>query len=87
MRLISCAVLLSAVLTPLAKGQAGYLDPNYIPRVNVALGYNLVRGNAPPAVSNTFGANGQCMLPTLIFRAVVRTVRLPPVSRTPWGAG
>ncbi len=58
MRLISCAVLLSAVLTPLAKGQAGYLDSNYISRVNVALGYNFVRGNAPPAVSNTFGTNG-----------------------------
>ena len=58
MRLLSSVVLLSAVVTPLAKGQAGYLDPNYIPHVNVALGYNFVRGNAPPAVSNTFGTNG-----------------------------
>lgn len=58
MRLIPCVVLLSAVATPLAKGQTGYLDPNFIPRVNVAVGYTFVRGNAPPAVSNTFGTNG-----------------------------
>lgn len=58
MRLISYLVLLSAVATPFARGQAGYLEPNFIPRVNVALGYTFVRGNAPPAVANTFGTNG-----------------------------
>ena len=58
MRSTHLALLLTVLGTPFAKGQTGYRDPAYIPRVDVAAGYNFVRSNAPPANCNCFGMNG-----------------------------
>lgn len=58
MQLRYVVVLLTVTGTSLARGQARSMDPNFIPRVNVAVGYNLVRSNAPPANCNCFGLNG-----------------------------
>ena len=73
MRPTSIALLIAALGTPLANAQVGGPSPTpYVPRYTVALGYQYIRANAPPASCNCFSTNGGFAEGAFAFRYWLR---------------
>ncbi len=73
MRHTSVVLLLAALGTPLAIAQVGGPSPTpYVPRYTVALGYQYIRANAPPASCNCFSTNGGFIEGAYAFRYWLR---------------
>ena len=69
----SVVLLIAALSTPLAIAQVGGPDITpYVPRYTVALGYQYIRANAPPASCNCFSTNGGFIEGAYAFRYWLR---------------
>ena len=66
-------LLMAALAGPLAMAQAYGPGPApYVPRYTVALGYQYIRANAPPASCNCFSTNGGFIEGAYAFRYWLR---------------
>ena len=69
MRHTPVVLLAAALAAPLANAQVGGSSPTpYVPRYTVALGYQNIRANAPPASCNCFDTNGGFIEGAYAFR-------------------
>ena len=55
---ISIVAALVVLASPLAYSQVGKDPAPYVPRLTLSTGYQFIRSNAPPNVSNRFSSNG-----------------------------